>query len=83
MHKKKIKNYILTGFTLILFYWIFMRNTRTGSNQMNARNNRVTVHKQEFSELKIPYDTVLAADFADLECAASAKSRCWAHMCEQ
>ena len=44
---------------------------------------KVTVYKWEFSELKIPYDTVLAADFADLECAASAKSRCWAHMCEQ
>ena len=28
-----------------------------------------------FSELKIPYDTVLAADFVDLECAVSAKSR--------
>ena len=47
------------------------------------KGQRVTVHRQEFSELKIPYDTVLAADFADLECAASAKSRCWAHMCEQ
>ena len=29
---------------------------------------------EEFSELKIPYDTVEAADFADLECEASAKS---------
>ena len=47
------------------------------------KGQRVTVHRQEFSELKIPYDTVLAADFADLECAASAKSRCWAHVCEQ
>ena len=28
----------------------------------------------EFSELKIPYDTVETADFADLECEASAKS---------
>ena len=27
-----------------------------------------------FSELKMPYDTVMAADFADLECEASAKS---------
>ena len=24
-----------------------------------------------FSELKMPYDTVMAADFADLECEAS------------
>ncbi|RHV25067.1 hypothetical protein DXB70_11185 [Clostridium sp. OM05-5BH] len=47
------------------------------------KGQRVTVHRQEFSELKIPYDTVLAADFADLECAASTKSRCWAHVCEQ
>jgi len=29
---------------------------------------RVTVHRQAFSELKMPYDTVVAADFADLEC---------------
>ena len=28
----------------------------------------VTVHRQAFSELKMPYDTVVAADFADLEC---------------
>ena len=34
----------------------------------------VTVHRQAFSELKMPYDTVVAADFADLECEASAKS---------
>ena len=27
-----------------------------------------------FSELKMPYDIVVAADFADLECEASAKS---------
>ena len=33
-----------------------------------------TVRGQEFSELKIPYDTVMAADFADSECEASAKS---------
>ena len=26
-----------------------------------------------FSELKMPYDTVVVADFADLECEASAK----------
>ena len=26
----------------------------------------VTVHRQAFSELKMPYDTVVAADFADL-----------------
>ena len=32
----------------------------------------VTVHRQAFSELKMPYDTVVAADFADLECEASA-----------
>ena len=34
----------------------------------------VTVHGQAFSELKMPYDTVVVADFADLECEASAKS---------
>ncbi|MBD9006977.1 MAG: hypothetical protein EGQ98_01165, partial [Clostridium sp.] len=28
----------------------------------------------EFSELKIPYNTVVVVDFADLECEASAKS---------
>ena len=38
---------------------------------------------QEFSELKILYDTVQATDFADLEYKASAKSHYWAHMCEQ
>ena len=38
---------------------------------------------QVFSELKIPYDTFLVADFADLECEASAKSRYWSYMCEQ
>ena len=43
----------------------------------------VTVHRQEFSELKIPYDTILVADFADLECEVSAKSRYWSYMCEQ
>ena len=26
----------------------------------------VTVHRQAFSELKMSYDTVVAADFADL-----------------
>ena len=44
---------------------------------------KVTVYKWEFSGLKIPYDTVLAADFADFEYAASAKSCCWAQVCEQ
>ena len=34
----------------------------------------VTFHGLEFSELKIPYDTVMTADFADSECEASAKS---------
>ena len=34
----------------------------------------VTVHRQAFSEPKMPYDTVVVADFADLECEASAKS---------
>ena len=29
----------------------------------------------EFSKLKIPYNTVTAVDFGDLECEASAKSR--------
>ena len=38
------------------------------------REITVTVHRQAFSELKMPYDTVVAADFADLECEASAKS---------
>ena len=33
-----------------------------------------TVHRQVFSELKMPYDTVMVADFANLECEASAKS---------
>ena len=47
------------------------------------KGQRVTVHRQEFSELKIPYDTVLVADFADLECEVSAKSRYWSYMCEQ
>ena len=28
----------------------------------------------EFSELKIPYNTVVVVDFADSECEASAKS---------
>ena len=32
------------------------------------------MYGQEFSELKIPYDTMAEADFADLECEASAKS---------
>ena len=43
----------------------------------DSQNNRicmVTVHRQAFSELKMPYDTVVVADFADLECEASAKS---------
>ena len=39
------------------------------------KSNNVSVHGYEFSELKIPYDTLLVADFADLECEASAKSR--------
>ena len=34
----------------------------------------VTVHGYEFSELKIPYNTVVVVDFADSECEASAKS---------
>ena len=33
----------------------------------------VTVYRQAFSELKMPYDTVVAADFVDLESEASAK----------
>ncbi len=33
-----------------------------------------TVLRQAFSELKMPYDTVVVAAFADLECEASAKS---------
>ena len=39
-----------------------------------SEERMVTVHRQAFSELKMPYDTVVAADFADLECEASAKS---------
>ena len=38
------------------------------------RADLATVHRQAFSELKMPYDTVVVADFADLECEASAKS---------
>ena len=33
--------------------------------------------------MKIPYDTFLTSEFADLECEASAKLRCWARMREQ
>ena len=43
----------------------------------------VTVHREEISELKIPYDTVLAAGLAELECEESAKSCCLSHMCGQ
>ena len=42
--------------------------------------NPVSVHRQKFSELKIPYDTVLVADFADLECEVSVNSRYWSHV---
>ena len=40
------------------------------------RNSSVnaTVHRQAFSELKMPYETVVVTDFADLECEALAKS---------
>ena len=34
----------------------------------------VAVQGDEFSELKIPYNTVVVVDFADSECEASAKS---------
>ena len=34
----------------------------------------VAVYGWAFSERKMPYDTVVAADFADPECEASAKS---------
>ena len=34
----------------------------------------VTVRVLNSYELKMPYDIVVAADFADLECEASAKS---------
>ena len=34
----------------------------------------VAVHREALSELKMTYDTVVRADFADLECEASAKS---------
>ncbi len=41
---------------------------------LSCIQKKVTVHRQAFSELKMPYDTVVVADFADLECEASAKS---------
>ena len=47
------------------------RQTRQSDRQ---REKIVTAHRQAFSELKMPYDTVVVADFADLECEASAKS---------
>ncbi|MBS5301976.1 MAG: hypothetical protein KHY39_13275 [Clostridiaceae bacterium] len=37
-------------------------------------SKQLPVHGQAFSELKMPYDIVVAADFADLECEASANS---------
>ena len=37
-------------------------------------SKQLPAHGQAFSELKMPYDIVVAADFADLECEASAKS---------
>ena len=43
-------------------------------NGIMIREITVTVHRQAFSELKMPYDTVVTAYFADLECEASAKS---------
>ena len=33
-----------------------------------------TQYMKEFSELKIPYNTVMVVDFADSECEASTKS---------
>ncbi|RHR00376.1 hypothetical protein DWX64_15240 [Clostridium sp. AF20-17LB] len=39
-----------------------------------ARSLSAIFPSWEFSELKIPYDTVGVADFADSECGASAKS---------
>ena len=50
---------------------IFFKNLAKPSKNCNSS---VTVHRQAFSELKMPYDTVVVADFADLECEASAKS---------
>ena len=41
------------------------RQTRQSDRQ---REKIVTAHRQAFAELKMPYDTVVAADFADLEC---------------
>ena len=41
---------------------------------MRKSSVNAAVHRQAFSELKMPYDIVVAADFADLECEASAKS---------
>ena len=41
---------------------------------MGERSFLVTVHGQEFSELKMPHDTVNVADFAALECKAAVKS---------
>ena len=41
---------------------------------LSKRKKGVTFYGEEFSELKIPYNTVVVADFADSECEASAKS---------
>ena len=37
------------------------------------KNSHTSQNRQAFSEVKMPYDTVVVADFADLECEASAK----------
>ena len=46
----------------------------SGRSAAEVSAEKVTVHGQAFSELKMPYDTVVVTDFADLECEASAKS---------
>ena len=51
-----------------------MRSAMCGRMSKAERCCCVTVHGQAFSELKMPYDIVVAADFANLECEASAKS---------
>ena len=39
-----------------------------------SRSYSATVHRQALLELNVPYNHIVAADFADLECEASAKS---------
>ena len=45
-----------------------------GIFKMIKGGNKNYCTRVEFSELKIPYNTVVVVDFADSECEASAKS---------